>query len=148
MLNRGSGIGNRGHGAGSISESTRQFIDAQLAQTRKRRNERETQLAAATRAGRAVARADAVEYEVLQQEYRDLLNKREEAMMAVNLERLQIGERFSVIDVATIPATPVFLNRAAINAGGAIAGLGVGALLIAVTTRRRSSPDDDTQPEA
>lgn len=49
------------------------------------------------------SRAYVLEYEVLQVTYKALLTERQEAKMAANLERPQIGEQFKVVDPARLP---------------------------------------------
>lgn len=63
------------------------------------------------------------DYATLQASYQGLLAKREEAAVAANLERRQIGEQFRVVDPARIPEVPVSPNRTLINAIGAVLGL-------------------------
>lgn len=50
-------------------------------------------------------------YEVTQEEYQSLLEKRLQAELAANMERKQKGEKFRIIDHATIPETPFKPNR-------------------------------------
>ncbi len=82
---------------------------------------RESELAVVTR-----------DYETLQERYRALLTKREDAKIAADLERRQIGEQFKVIEPAQLPERPVSPNRPLINLLGALIGLGVGFAFAAV----------------
>ena len=70
------------------------------------------------------------DYTTLQASYQRLLEKREEAKLAANLERRDIGEQFRVLDPAKVPERPFSPNRILINAGGAGGGLALGVLLI------------------
>jgi uncharacterized protein involved in exopolysaccharide biosynthesis len=120
-----------------LADSTYQFIDGQLEDTRRRLTEKEVTLNDAARAGHPPTRADAIEYEVVQQEYRDLLIKQRSFEMAASLERQQIGEQFKLLDPARIPDAPFAPNHLKVNAAGAGAGLVLGIALIGFTTRRR-----------
>jgi polysaccharide chain length determinant protein (PEP-CTERM system associated) len=80
------------------------------------------------------------DYATMQAAYSNLLVKREDAMLAANLERRQIGEQFKLLDTASMPERPYNqMQRLGIMASGAIAGLLVGLLLIAWGEFRDSS---------
>jgi polysaccharide chain length determinant protein (PEP-CTERM system associated) len=70
------------------------------------------------------------DYTTLEASYRSLLEKREEAKLAANLERRDIGEQFRVLDPAKVPERPFSPNRILINAAGAGGGLALGVLLV------------------
>ena len=72
------------------------------------------------------------DYETLQKVYTNLLAKSEDAKVAANLERRQIGEQFKVIDAARLPERPFSPDRTLINAGGIVGGLLLGFALIAL----------------
>jgi uncharacterized protein involved in exopolysaccharide biosynthesis len=129
------------------ADHTNAFIAAQLEETRRRLTVREAALAAAAYAGHSPTRSETIEYEVVQQEYRDLLAKRNAARMAANLEMRQIGEQFRILDMARIPTEPIGPNRIAASTGAAFAGLGIGALLIFVTSRRRPLVHEELPPD-
>ena len=76
------------------------------------------------------------DYETLQRQYRGLLEKYEDSKVAANLERVQIGEQFRILDPARVPARPFTPNRLVINAAGAAAGLGLGLLLVGLLEYR------------
>ena len=64
------------------------------------------------------------DYTTLQTSYSSLLLKREDSMMAANLERRQIGEQFRILDPASMPEKPFnLLPRLAVTLSGAVAGL-------------------------
>jgi uncharacterized protein involved in exopolysaccharide biosynthesis len=66
------------------------------------------------------------DHETALQFYNNLLAKTNESSMATDLERLQQGEQFQVLDAANLPDEPVFPNRYLFAAGGFILGLMVG----------------------
>jgi uncharacterized protein involved in exopolysaccharide biosynthesis len=79
------------------------------------------------------------DYETLQRSYTSLLTRSEEAKVAANLERRQIGEQFKVIDAARLPGQPFTPDRIQINAIGSAAGLALGLALIALVEYRDNS---------
>ena len=85
------------------------------------------------------------DYGVLQQTYAGLLAKKEEANIASNLEKQQIGEQFNIVDDAQVPETPVSPNRPAITFAGMAAGGGLGLILILLLEYRATGfqTDDD-----
>jgi polysaccharide chain length determinant protein (PEP-CTERM system associated) len=85
------------------------------------------------------------DYTTLQTTYQSLLMKSQEARVAANLERGQIGEQFKIIDNARLPQRPVSPNRARLNFLGALAGIAFGLGLAAVLEYRDRSlrTDDD-----
>jgi len=66
------------------------------------------------------------DYTTLQTTYQNLLAKSEEAKMASNLERRQIGEQFKIIDPAPLPQRPYSPDRPKIMVMGFVLALGVG----------------------
>jgi uncharacterized protein involved in exopolysaccharide biosynthesis len=79
------------------------------------------------------------DYETLRLVYTNLLAKSENARVAANLERRQIGEQFRMLDPARLPERPISPNRAQIDAFGAVGGLVVGLGLIALLEYRDRS---------
>ena len=71
------------------------------------------------------------DYETLQSLYTSLLAKKEESVVAANLERRQVGEQFRVLDPARVPEQPHSPNRTRINLLGVVAGLVIGLGLAA-----------------
>jgi len=65
-------------------------------------------------------------YQTALDSYNDLQKKRDNSEMAVNLERKQEGEQFSVLDPANLPDKPSFPNRPLFALGGLAGGLGLG----------------------
>jgi succinoglycan biosynthesis transport protein ExoP len=76
------------------------------------------------------------DYDTQQTAYKDLLNKVENARLAVDLEDEQIGEQFRVVEAAGV--TPLPSIRPAVNAGGLVVGLILG-LAIAVLLELRDA---------
>jgi len=80
------------------------------------------------------------DYSTLQTAYSNLLTKREDSMMAANLERRQIGEQFRILDPASMPEKPYNqTQRFFITGAGAILGLIFGILLVVASELRDSS---------
>jgi uncharacterized protein involved in exopolysaccharide biosynthesis len=61
--------------------------------------------------------------------YNDLLNKKNQSVMATDLERKQQGEQFRVMDPPNLPETPTYPDRRLFAAGGLAGGLGLGLAL-------------------
>ncbi len=101
-----------------------------------RATRRESELTALTR-----------DYETLQNIYTGLLAKKEDAAIAANLERRQIGEQFKVLDSARVPQRPFSPNRMQINAIGSFGGVMLGLLLAALLEYRDSTlkSEDDVR---
>jgi polysaccharide chain length determinant protein (PEP-CTERM system associated) len=71
------------------------------------------------------------DYQTLQGLYTSLLAKKEDANIAANLERRQIGQQFKILDQARLPARPFSPNRQRFNLMGMALGLAVGLALVA-----------------
>ena len=70
------------------------------------------------------------DYTTLQATYQSLLTKREEAKLAANLERRNIGAQFKILDPARAPERPFSPNRFQIDLGGVGAGFALGLLIV------------------
>lgn len=65
----------------------------------------------------------------LKENYLGLLNKKLEAQMVEKLEKRWKGERFKVLDPASLPDRPIYPSRRLFLAGGLVLGAGLGLLL-------------------
>jgi len=85
------------------------------------------------------------DYDTLRGMYTNLLAKGEDAKVAANLERRQIGEQFKVVDAARVPERPFSPDRQTINLAGVAGGLLFGIGLVGLLEFRDSSfrTDDD-----
>ena len=110
------------------AENTNQFIDAQMDEARRRLFESQAQLVKIRLHG-PVPRSVELDIEVLEARYRALATMAEDAKIAANLERRQIGETLLIIDAARVPERPVAQERGRIASIGAaiglLAGLGI-----------------------
>jgi polysaccharide chain length determinant protein (PEP-CTERM system associated) len=84
------------------------------------------------------------DYETLKAIYTSLFQRSEDAKVAANLERRQIGEQFKIIDPARMPERPVSPNRPQLYLGGLFGGLLVGVALVGLLEYRDSSFRTDT----
>ncbi len=83
---------------------------------------REQQLAGLTR-----------DYEQSRKNYEQLLAKRDQSEMATDLEKRQEGEQFQVLDAPNLPQKPYSPNRLKMDLIGLVAGLILGATVVAGT---------------
>jgi LPS O-antigen subunit length determinant protein (WzzB/FepE family) len=126
-----------------LADQTNQFLQVNLEEKRRQLSAHDGRLAEWRRASTGLLPSDmAAEHEVLVESYRSLLRKADEARLAVNLERRQIGEQFKILEGARMPERPIGPNRALVTFRGALIGLLAGALMSPVSAawrRRRSS---------
>jgi len=66
------------------------------------------------------------DYEMASANYNDLLGKKTQSEMAMDMEMRQQGEQFKIMDQANLPEKPSFPNRPLFAAGGLAGGLGLG----------------------
>lgn len=76
------------------------------------------------------------DYDTLQRTYQSLLAKRQEAQIASNVERRQIGEQFRVLDPARRPERPFSPNRPVVQAAGTLLGMAIGIGIIVLIELR------------
>jgi polysaccharide chain length determinant protein (PEP-CTERM system associated) len=80
------------------------------------------------------------DYGTMQTAYADLLMKRQDSVIAANLERRRIGEQFQLVDAASRPERPDNQRqRLAVMAAGPAAGLLLGLLVVGVLELRDTS---------
>lgn len=79
------------------------------------------------------------DYDVIKNQYHELLRKKDSAKIAANLERRQIGEQMRIVEPALVPQRPFSPNRARLNLLGAALGLGLGVGLAALFEYRDTS---------
>jgi len=116
--------------------STTQFLDSQVEDLRQRLIAEESTLAAGRAAnGGRPRQADLVQYQVLQDRYKDALQKREQARSAASLERTSLGFQFKVTEPARLPEHPEGPSKLGVNTAGALAGLGLGLLFVVMRGR-------------
>jgi hypothetical protein len=131
-----------------LAEQTDEFIKGQIERLRTRLIEQKQQLNAARHSGSPQAETMAIEYDVLQTTFKDLLTKQEDARMSANLERRQIGEQLRLIEPPRVAERPFSPDRRLYAGIGAVAGLAAALLLSLVfrwtrlrgTTERRAVP--------
>jgi hypothetical protein len=85
------------------------------------------------------------EYDVLTNNYKNMLASRELAERAVRLEESQNAETFQMLEQARLPERPFSPNRPLINVFGIIGGLAVGLALVALLEYRDHSFKTDTE---
>jgi uncharacterized protein involved in exopolysaccharide biosynthesis len=113
-----------------LAESTNQFLEAQIEGVSLHLRDLNETLRVATKTGKPEAETLAIEYDALKSSFKDLITKREQSRMARNLERLQIGEQFKLLDPARIPERPISPDYREYVGVGALSGLGLGVLLL------------------
>jgi uncharacterized protein involved in exopolysaccharide biosynthesis len=121
----------------AIAQDVTLVVESRIEDTRRRIVEYETKLEElrAQQGKRPLSRADLLPYEVLQESYKALLTKAEDARTASSLERRQIGEQFRILEAPRLPDEPVGPSRVSVSVWGAFAGVGVGLLLVAFRGR-------------
>ena len=78
------------------------------------------------------------DYEMSKANYTSLLDKQTAAAMALDMERRQQSERFTILDRAMVPEKPVKPNRPLLYALGSLASLAGGLLLGLILELRRN----------
>jgi hypothetical protein len=117
------------------AEGTSSFLEAEVNETARRLAEVNADL---ERAGRgASAMPKRLELEVLQNRYKDLVTRREEAVAAVNLQRRQIGEQFVLLDPARVSQRPIGPPPMMYTLSGGAVGLGIAVLILLGSFLRR-----------
>ena len=127
------------------ADTINRFLESTVEETKRKLLEYEAQLAGST----TRSRVPVIEYEALQETYRNLLLKVQESRITANLERRQGGEQFKPIDAPRIPEAPVGPSRRLVNTIGSLSGLAVGLALVGVSaaTRRKRAKPADAPPD-
>ena len=84
------------------------------------------------------------DYETLNLAYRSLLTKSQDAKVARDMEKDQIGEQFRVLDPARVPVRPIGPNRIQVNGVAIALGLALGLGLVGLLEIRDSSYRTET----
>jgi hypothetical protein len=79
------------------------------------------------------------DYTTIQSTYDELLKKRENAKLAADLERRNIGQQFKVLDPAKVPEQPYSPNKYVVVGGGFGGGLVLGLLVVVLLEYTNSS---------
>ena len=91
----------------ALVDGTSQSIDAEIEDARFRLTELELKLETVrANQGSRLLRADLIPFEVMQERYRTLLIRREDARSTANLEHVALGEQFRVLEPARVPIGP------------------------------------------
>jgi uncharacterized protein involved in exopolysaccharide biosynthesis len=69
-------------------------------------------------------------YDQSKANYDDLLKKKDQSAMATDMEQMQQGERFTVLDPPSLPAKPFFPNRLKFCGMGLAFGLALGCAVV------------------
>jgi polysaccharide chain length determinant protein (PEP-CTERM system associated) len=78
------------------------------------------------------------DYEMSKENYKSLLDKQTAAAMALDMERRQQSERFTVLDRATVPEKPLKPNRPLFYALGCLGSLAIGLLVGLIVELRKN----------
>jgi uncharacterized protein involved in exopolysaccharide biosynthesis len=116
-----------------LAEGTAQFLEAQIEDVRSRlvkSGDVLHQLEARGNAPGGKLDVMKLEYGMLADQYKDLFMKKEQAKIASNLERRQIGEQFKLLDPARQPERPFSPNRLSMTLVGGVAGFLLGLMMI------------------
>jgi uncharacterized protein involved in exopolysaccharide biosynthesis len=106
---------------------TEQFLDSQLALLAQRLAEKKHELKREKAQGRSEpSETLAMDYQLLQERYRTLFAKHEDAKMAEDLAVRQSGNMLFVQDQANLPTRSIKPNRLAISGIGALVGCALG----------------------
>lgn len=116
------------------SQGTVQFLDTMIDDAKR---QVEAYEATHGQPARGESRARAIEREAIEDNYRSLLSKRQEAKIAVDLQTRQFGEQLKLIDPARIPERPVGLTRTELSVIGIVAGLTLGVAIVGVSSTRK-----------
>lgn len=116
------------------------FFEAQIATFKRRLDEGED----AMRVARGKPhRSDEIEHEVLRSTYQELLKRRQESIVAWELERRQVGEQIRILEAPDIPEAPIGPSRVQVGAFGGGGGLLLGLAFVAFSAGRRNALESE-----
>jgi uncharacterized protein involved in exopolysaccharide biosynthesis len=115
---------------GQLADAPAEFLDAQIGDLRSRLITQRAEIPSASNGHAPDADVRLLEHEQLKSIYRELLMKRERALLSVELARRQIGEQAKLVDVPRLPDTPISPNRRLIAGEGAGAGFFLGVTMM------------------
>jgi capsular polysaccharide biosynthesis protein len=108
-----------------VRRSANLFLDGQIKNVRSRLLKRTGTTGPSPSSG-SDADVRALEHESLTATYRDLLMKKEQAILSASMEAAQIGEQFRVIESPGLPDAPVSPDRTRLTLLGAVIGFCLG----------------------
>jgi uncharacterized protein involved in exopolysaccharide biosynthesis len=126
----------------ALDEGVVTFLDTEIEDFRRQiiAKEHELQKLRTATSGE-LSQGDLLPYEVLKDHYKALLGKQLDAEVYANLERLQQGEQFNLLEPAHVPTAPLGPRKAVVNLGGALVGLTFGLVMVVISMRRpRAEP--------
>jgi uncharacterized protein involved in exopolysaccharide biosynthesis len=123
-------------------ESTNDFIEVQINDVREQilAQEKMLETLRAESGGRPLSQAYVIPYETLKETYKALLVKHQDATLAANVERRQMGEQFRILDRARLPEQPDGPNRARVTILGTLVGLAIGLALVVLRRSPNAGP--------
>ena len=113
----------------AINDSATEFLDAQIEDVRSRLLKR-TGITRPLPANPSEADVRALEHESLKTTYRDLLMKKDQAILFTTMERRMIGEQFKLLDPARLPEVPISPDRTRLTLLGAVVGFCLGIAMM------------------
>ena len=78
-------------------------------------------------------------YDLLKQNYADLLSKQQQSQLATNLEKQQEGQQFRLVDPPSLPTVPASPKRMKMSLGGAAGGIFLGLALAFLMDMKNAS---------
>jgi len=79
------------------------------------------------------------DYDLLRQNYADLLGKEQQSQLAMSLEKQEEGQHFRLVDPPSLPTLPSGPKRIKLSLGGIVGGVVLGFLLAFVVDKRDKS---------
>ena len=121
-----------------LADVSAQFLEEQLVDMRRRLVDLNKRLRLAKEKQQPEAETLAIENEVLRTTFKDVSAKVEESRVAADLERRQLGERFALLEPASLPEWPIAPDWRRYLGIGAGAGAAFGLLLLLAAPTRSS----------